>query len=366
MALSITHSFVSAIPDGADATLVRPSDWNDTHALSGFGTGVETALAVNVGSAGAFVTFNGALGTPSSGTLTNCTGLPVAGGGTGLAVGTSGAVPYFNATTTMASSALLAQYGVITGGGAGAAPYTTTGFTFGGSAAGTGLAVSAGTATTDVQAGSWSQTWNNSAITFTGYKYAITDPAANAGSAAASLHSAWYGGTAGTTSRMVLTKGGQLSLPTTGANAGGVCLGTQADSNSFTMWQHFNASAYFGANYAESIAMDVNGIYVLSNAAYRFSSSTSDAYATQSNISQVSAGLLQVGTTAANSSGRMKMTSTIEVGVAVGSLNAAPTTGEIQSVTDALTPVAGAAVAAGGAAKALVWYNGAQWTVIGV
>jgi hypothetical protein len=33
-----------------------------------------TALAVNVGSAGAFVTFNGALGTPSSGNLSNCTG----------------------------------------------------------------------------------------------------------------------------------------------------------------------------------------------------------------------------------------------------------------------------------------------------
>jgi hypothetical protein len=44
--------------------------------ISGLGTGVATALAVNVGSAGAFVTFNGALGTPSSGTLTSCTGLP--------------------------------------------------------------------------------------------------------------------------------------------------------------------------------------------------------------------------------------------------------------------------------------------------
>jgi hypothetical protein len=38
------------------------------------GTGVVTALGVNVGSAGAFVTFNGALGTPSSGTVTNLTG----------------------------------------------------------------------------------------------------------------------------------------------------------------------------------------------------------------------------------------------------------------------------------------------------
>lgn len=38
------------------------------------GTGVGTALGINVGSAGAFVTFNGALGTPSGGTVTNLTG----------------------------------------------------------------------------------------------------------------------------------------------------------------------------------------------------------------------------------------------------------------------------------------------------
>ena len=42
--------------------------------VSGLGTGVATALAVNVGSAGAPVVFNGALGTPSSGTVTNLTG----------------------------------------------------------------------------------------------------------------------------------------------------------------------------------------------------------------------------------------------------------------------------------------------------
>jgi hypothetical protein len=38
------------------------------------GTGVLTALGANVGAAGAFVTFNGVLGTPSSGTVTNLTG----------------------------------------------------------------------------------------------------------------------------------------------------------------------------------------------------------------------------------------------------------------------------------------------------
>lgn len=51
--------------------------------VAGLGTGVASALAVNVGSAGAPVVNGGALGTPSSGTLTNATGLPIDGGTTG-------------------------------------------------------------------------------------------------------------------------------------------------------------------------------------------------------------------------------------------------------------------------------------------
>ena len=42
--------------------------------ITGLGSGVATALAVNTGSAGAFVLFDGALGTPTSGTVTNLTG----------------------------------------------------------------------------------------------------------------------------------------------------------------------------------------------------------------------------------------------------------------------------------------------------
>ena len=54
------------------------------------GTGVVTALGVNTGSAGAFVVNGGALGTPTSGTLTNATGLPIAGiTGLGTGVGTA-------------------------------------------------------------------------------------------------------------------------------------------------------------------------------------------------------------------------------------------------------------------------------------
>ena len=47
--------------------------------LSSLGTGVTTALGINIGTAGSFVENGGALGTPSSGTLTNATGLPVGG-----------------------------------------------------------------------------------------------------------------------------------------------------------------------------------------------------------------------------------------------------------------------------------------------
>ena len=42
--------------------------------ITGLGTGVATALGVNTGSTGAFVVNGGALGTPSSGTVTNLTG----------------------------------------------------------------------------------------------------------------------------------------------------------------------------------------------------------------------------------------------------------------------------------------------------
>ena len=38
MAIQVKHKFVSAIPDAGDPTIVQPSNWNDTHDLTGFGT----------------------------------------------------------------------------------------------------------------------------------------------------------------------------------------------------------------------------------------------------------------------------------------------------------------------------------------
>jgi len=57
--------------------------------------------------------------------------LAVGRGGTGLSAGTSGGIPYFSSTSTIASSALLTQYGVVYGGGAGAAPVATAAGTTG-------------------------------------------------------------------------------------------------------------------------------------------------------------------------------------------------------------------------------------------
>jgi hypothetical protein len=53
MAITVKHKFVSAIPDGADATVVRPSNWNDDHDFTGTlpvvngGTGVSSSSGAN-------------------------------------------------------------------------------------------------------------------------------------------------------------------------------------------------------------------------------------------------------------------------------------------------------------------------------
>jgi hypothetical protein len=60
------------------------------------GTGILSALGVNIGSAGAPVLFNGALGTPSSGTATNLSGTAAsltAGAATNIAGGAAGQIP---------------------------------------------------------------------------------------------------------------------------------------------------------------------------------------------------------------------------------------------------------------------------------
>jgi hypothetical protein len=62
MAITVKHKFVSAIPDGTDTTIVRPSNWNDDHDLVGTvpvangGTGATTLTGYVIGNGSAAMT----------------------------------------------------------------------------------------------------------------------------------------------------------------------------------------------------------------------------------------------------------------------------------------------------------------------
>jgi hypothetical protein len=84
-------------------------------------TSVAASVPAFLSIAGSPITTSGTLAITYSGTA-----LPVANGGTGLTSGTSGGVPYYSATGTIASSAALTASALVIGGGAGAAPATVT------------------------------------------------------------------------------------------------------------------------------------------------------------------------------------------------------------------------------------------------
>ena len=85
------------------ATLTNATGLPISTGVSGLGTGIATALAVNTGSAGAPVLFNGALGTPTSGTVTNLTGTASINinGTVGATTANTGAFTSLTASTTL-------------------------------------------------------------------------------------------------------------------------------------------------------------------------------------------------------------------------------------------------------------------------
>jgi trimeric autotransporter adhesin len=78
MAVTVTHTKVSTIPDDADTSLIRPSDWNATHTLTGVGTmATQDANAVAI----------------TGGTITGVSGLITSVTGTSPVVSSGGTTP---------------------------------------------------------------------------------------------------------------------------------------------------------------------------------------------------------------------------------------------------------------------------------
>lgn len=78
MAVTVTHTKVSTIPDDADTSLIRPSDWNDTHTLTGLGTmATQDANAVAI----------------TGGTISGVSGLVTSVTGTSPVVSSGGTTP---------------------------------------------------------------------------------------------------------------------------------------------------------------------------------------------------------------------------------------------------------------------------------
>lgn len=130
--------------------------------------------------------------TDASKNLTSTGTVGVDQGGTGITSGTSGGIPYFSGTTTIASSAALAANALVIGGGAGVAPSTTT--------TGTGVLTALGIAV----GSSGAFVTNNTTNTFTA---AQTFQAANAvrSEAAATQDAVVLAGRAGGTNSYAVT-----------------------------------------------------------------------------------------------------------------------------------------------------------------
>ena len=120
MAITVKHSKVSTIPDEADTSLVRPSDWNADHVLTGTipivngGTGQTTAnLAFNAlapsqtGNTGKYLTTDGTDTSWSTNPLGTVTSITAGTGLTGGTITTSGTIAIDSTVATLTGTQTL-------------------------------------------------------------------------------------------------------------------------------------------------------------------------------------------------------------------------------------------------------------------
>ena len=210
MAFARTHALVMTAPDDP-AFENNPSDWNEDHSVSGADVGgipyCPTATTETTSANLTYAETNGPRLQVGSGTTTarglilGYSGTSNIGGGvwsTAVTPSISNAMIIdYNGVTNIASPARISFYP-----GAANEKFAVH------STAGRGIQIVAETATTDVNALNFTQTWNASGVAFTGFKGVITDTDSAAGSLAMQI----LGGAAGATNILSIGKDGRLII----------------------------------------------------------------------------------------------------------------------------------------------------------
>ena len=264
-----------------------------------------------------------------------------------------------------------------------------------------------------------SQTWNNAAVTFTGAKLNITDTASNAASLLMDLQ-------VGGASKASISKIGTFIGPSGGIGSTVKAVAYDTDTTSGLRRNSTIGYQTFQQGNGNIFSVLSSNVTLQSGGSYGFASSTNSEASADLLLTRRGTGNLRLG--AADAAAPVAQTLSVQSVVAgttntagtnftftgsqgtgtgaggslifqvapaggaptvqntlvdtlaldsvgsvrvvraltVATLPATPLTGMMARVTNASAPAVGVTVAAGGAAQALCWYNGANWTVIGI
>jgi hypothetical protein len=220
--------------------------------------------------------------------------------------------------------------------------------------------LAAGTATASAPIFDLTQTWNNGAVTFTGYKLNITDTASAAASLLVDLQ---VGGT--TVFNVSKTRGSVLMPQGDAATVAGASIyfGTSRTSGNPIAIGAYNNSIYFYAAGQQMLLVTTAKIAMNSGQSLTWSaSSTANDGSTDAGFSRIAAKVVGYNAGAAGTYAGSALVLGLQT-VAQLPVAAAGNAGARATVSDASAPSWGATVTGGGAVVSPVYSDGSAWKV---